>query len=118
MGTLSSTNKTDMTISLSSTNKTDMTQSPISQRIDMTQSPTNQTVMPHPTSQPSINQQSHCIQPTTRKKRRNILQNLLLMNTEGQMSQEGILPNPRLQMMTELLGVSTVSSCQMVEYRL
>merc|ERR1712098_714360 len=118
MGTLSSTNKTDMTITLSSTNKTGMTQSPISQKIDMTQSPTNQTVMPHPTSQPNINQQSQCTQPTTRKRRRSILQNLLLMNMEGRMSQEDILPKQRLRMMTELLGVSTVSSCQMVEYRL
>merc|ERR1712154_7835 len=77
-----------------------------------------QPVMPHPTSQPSINQQRQCTQHTTRKKRRNILQNLLLTNTEGRMSQEDILPKQRLRMTTELLGVSTVSSCQMVEYRL
>merc|ERR1712154_640996 len=80
--------------------------------------PYQPTVMPHPTSQPSINQQRQCTQHTTRKKRRNILQNLLLTNTEGRMSQEDILPKQRLRMTTELLGVSTVSSCQMVEYRL
>merc|ERR1712243_145061 len=83
--------------------------------IDMTQYHTNKIIMPHLTKQTSINLYSMKLstQLITRRRRRNIHQNLLPMNTEELTSQEDILPRQKPLMMMGWCEESIAWSCLM-----
>merc|ERR1712243_288031 len=86
----------------------------ILQLIDMTKYHTNKILMPHLTKQTSINLYS--MKLSTRlitRRRRNIHQNLLPMNTEELTSQEDILPRQKPLMMTGWCEESIAWSCLM-----